>query len=37
MFDSVIYQNRRKALRTKMSSGIILILGNNEALSLIHI
>lgn len=31
MFDSVIYQNRRKALRTKMSSGIILILGNNEA------
>ena len=31
MFDSQIYQNRRKALREKVSNGIILILGNNEA------
>ena len=31
MFDSSVYRNRRKALRKKVSSGIILILGNNEA------
>ena len=31
MFDSSVYRNRRKALREKVSSGIILILGNNEA------
>lgn len=31
MFESSIYQKRRQALREKMSSGIILILGNNEA------
>lgn len=31
MFESLIYQKRRQALREKMSSGIILILGNNEA------
>ena len=31
MFDSLTYQKRRKALREKMSNGIILILGNNEA------
>lgn len=31
MFDALIYQKRRKALREKVGSGIILILGNNEA------
>ncbi len=31
MFDSSVYSNRRKALRDKVSNGIILILGNNEA------
>ena len=31
MFDSIIYERRRKALRDKVHSGIILILGNNEA------
>lgn len=31
MFESQIYKNRRKALREKVGSGIILILGNNEA------
>ena len=31
MFDSLTYQNRRKALREKVGHGIILILGNNEA------
>ena len=31
MFDSSVYINRRKALREKVSSGLILILGNNEA------
>lgn len=31
MFESSIYQKRRQALREKMSSGIVLILGNNEA------
>ena len=31
MFDSLTYQKRRNALREKMSNGIILILGNNEA------
>lgn len=31
MFDPLIYQNRRKALRSKVQEGIILILGNNEA------
>lgn len=31
MFDSLTYRKRREALRKKMSSGIILILGNNEA------
>lgn len=31
MFDSLTYQRRRKALREKVSHGIILILGNNEA------
>lgn len=31
MFESSVYRNRRKALREKVSSGIILILGNNEA------
>lgn len=31
MFDSLTYQKRRKALREKMSNGIVLILGNNEA------
>ncbi|WP_300725877.1 aminopeptidase P family protein [uncultured Bacteroides sp.] len=31
MFDSLTYRKRREALRKKVSSGIILILGNNEA------
>lgn len=31
MFDSSVYINHRKALREKVSSGLILILGNNEA------
>lgn len=31
MFDSSVYKQRRQALREKMGSGIILILGNNEA------
>ena len=31
MFDSSVYINSRKALREKVSSGLILILGNNEA------
>ena len=31
MFDALTYQKRRKALREKVGSGIILILGNNEA------
>ena len=31
MFDISIYKNRRSALRRKMGSGIILLLGNNEA------
>ena len=31
MFDSFIYQKRRQALRKKIQSGIILLLGNNEA------
>lgn len=31
MFDITIYKNRRSALRRKMESGIILLLGNNEA------
>lgn len=37
MFESSVYRNRRKALREKVSSGIILILGNNEALPIIPI
>lgn len=31
MFDSSVYKQRRQALREKVGSGIILILGNNEA------
>ncbi len=31
MFDSNVYRNRRQALREKVSNGLILILGNNEA------
>lgn len=31
MFESYIYTNRRQALREKVSNGLILILGNNEA------
>ena len=31
MFDTSIYKNRRTALRKKIQSGIILLLGNNEA------
>ncbi len=31
MFDASIYKNRRQALRKKMSNGLILVLGNNEA------
>ena len=31
MFDITIYKNRRSALRRKIESGIILLLGNNEA------
>lgn len=31
MFDSYVYRNRRQALREKVSNGLILILGNNEA------
>ena len=31
MFDSIIYERRRQALREKIQSGIILFLGNNEA------
>ena len=31
MFDTLIYQNRRKALRKKIGNGLILLLGNNEA------
>lgn len=31
MFDSLVYQNRRKALCEKVGHGVILILGNNES------
>ena len=31
MFESTTYERRRKALRKKVESGIILLLGNNEA------
>lgn len=31
MFDALTYQRRRQALRSKISNGLILILGNNEA------
>ena len=31
MFDSIIYQNRRQALRKMMGQGIVLLLGNNAA------
>src|SRR3712207_563530 len=31
MFDKIVYKNRRDALRQKMSSGIILLLGNNDS------
>ena len=31
MFETLTYQKRRKALRERMSNGLILILGNNEA------
>lgn len=31
MFESIIYQKRRETLISKMSSGLVLILGNNEA------
>ena len=31
MFESSIYERRRQALRNKVQSGIILLLGNNEA------
>ena len=31
MFNSAIYTKRRQALRNKIESGIVLILGNNEA------
>ena len=31
MFEAKIYKNRRNALRNKLSEGVILILGNNEA------
>ena len=31
MFDSIIYKNRRQALRKLMGHGIVLLLGNNEA------
>lgn len=31
MFDINVYQNRRKKLLEKMGSGLVLILGNNEA------
>lgn len=31
MFDTLIYQNRRKALRKKIGNGLILLLGNKEA------
>ncbi len=30
MFDSIIYQNRRQALRKMMGHGIVLLLGNNS-------
>lgn len=31
MFDCSVYKNRRQALREKVGSGVILILGNNES------
>ena len=31
MFEAQVYKNRRDKLREKVGSGIILILGNNEA------
>ena len=31
MFEASVYQNRRKRLKEKMSSGLVLILGNGEA------
>ena len=31
MFEANIYEKRRQALRNKVQSGIILLLGNNEA------
>ena len=31
MFDSYVYRKRRQALKEKVSNGLILILGNNEA------
>ena len=31
MFETLTYQKRRQALRERMSNGLILILGNNEA------
>ena len=31
MFESTTYERRRQALREKVQSGIILLLGNNEA------
>lgn len=31
MFDSLVYERRRQALREKVGHGIILVLGNNEA------
>ena len=31
MFDSSVYSDRRKALRDKVGTGVILLLGNNEA------
>lgn len=37
MFDKSVYVSRRKRLIEKMSSGMILILGNGEALRIIRI
>ncbi len=31
MFESIVYKNRREALKKEVSKGIILFLGNNEA------
>ena len=31
MFDSIIYKNRRQALRKLMGNGIVLLLGNNDS------